>query len=79
VSAGHSRGVRVSRPGALTTIQDCGRPGYAHIGVPRSGALDAPAHHQVNRLVGNQPGAAVLATTGGYPVVAVLDPVSLPV
>ena len=63
MSVGHSRSVRVSRPGALTTIQDCGRPGYAHIGVPRSGALDSPAHHQANRLVGNQPGAAVLETT----------------
>ena len=36
------RGIQVARPGALTTIQDCGRPGYAHLGVPRSGALDAP-------------------------------------
>jgi biotin-dependent carboxylase-like uncharacterized protein len=57
------RTVRVRRPGALTTVQDCGRPGYAHLGVPRSGALDAPAHHQANRLVGNPPGAAVLETT----------------
>lgn len=58
-----SRTIRVRRPGALTTVQDCGRPGYAHLGVPRSGALDAPAHHQANRLVGNPPGAAVLETT----------------
>lgn len=57
------RAVRVRRAGALTTIQDCGRPGYAHLGVPRSGALDAPAHHQANRLAGNAPGAAVLETT----------------
>jgi biotin-dependent carboxylase-like uncharacterized protein len=55
--------VRVRRPGALTTIQDCGRAGYAHLGVPRSGALDAPAHHRANQLVGNPPGAAVLETT----------------
>jgi biotin-dependent carboxylase-like uncharacterized protein len=65
------RSVRVRRPGALTTIQDCGRPGYAHLGVPRSGALDAPAHHQANQLVGNPPGAAVLETTlTGVAVVA---------
>jgi len=43
--------VRVGKPGALTTIQDCGRAGYAHLGVPRSGALDAPAHHRANLLV----------------------------
>jgi biotin-dependent carboxylase-like uncharacterized protein len=57
------RVIRVRRAGALTTVQDCGRPGYAHLGVPRSGALDAPAHHLANRLVGNPPGAAVLETT----------------
>ena len=57
------RAVQVRRAGALTTIQDCGRPGYAHLGVPRSGALDAPAHHLANRLAGNPPGAAVLETT----------------
>jgi biotin-dependent carboxylase-like uncharacterized protein len=57
------RSIQVARPGALTTIQDCGRPGYAHLGVPRSGALDAPAHHRANELVGNPPAAPVLETT----------------
>jgi len=57
------RSIRVTRPGALTTVQDCGRPGYAHLGVPRSGALDAPAHHRANQLAGNPPGAPVLETT----------------
>jgi biotin-dependent carboxylase-like uncharacterized protein len=57
------RAVQVRKAGALTTIQDCGRPGYAHLGVPRSGALDAPAHHLANRLAGNPAGAAVLETT----------------
>lgn len=57
------RTVQVRKAGALTTIQDCGRPGYAHLGVPRSGALDAPAHHLANRLAGNPAGAAVLETT----------------
>ncbi|WNZ13091.1 biotin-dependent carboxyltransferase family protein [Streptomyces sp. 11x1] len=53
----------VVRAGALTTVQDLGRPGHAHLGVPRSGALDAPAAALVNRLVGNPPDAAVLETT----------------
>ncbi|MEU0967097.1 biotin-dependent carboxyltransferase family protein [Streptomyces sp. NPDC005917] len=53
----------VVRPGALTTIQDSGRRGHAHLGVPRSGAMDAPAMTLANRLVGNDPGAAVLETT----------------
>ncbi|CAM5572872.1 Biotin-dependent carboxyltransferase family protein OS=Streptomyces tendae OX=1932 GN=GUR47_32540 PE=4 SV=1 [Streptomyces tendae] len=57
------RALAVVRAGALTTVQDRGRPGHAHLGVPHSGALDAPAAALVNRLVGNPPGAAVLETT----------------
>ncbi|MDQ0579696.1 5-oxoprolinase subunit C family protein [Streptomyces rishiriensis] len=57
------RAVFVVRSGALTTVQDRGRPGHAHLGVPRSGALDAPAAALVNRLVSNEPDAAVLETT----------------
>jgi len=53
----------VVRAGALTPVQDLGRPGHAHLGVPRSGALDTPAAALVNRLVGNPPEAAVLETT----------------
>ncbi|MEU9652174.1 biotin-dependent carboxyltransferase family protein [Streptomyces sp. NPDC048110] len=51
------------RSGALTTVQDAGRAGHAHLGVPRSGALDAPAMRLANRLLGNDPDAAVLETT----------------
>jgi biotin-dependent carboxylase-like uncharacterized protein len=57
------RALAVVRAGALTTIQDRGRPGHAHLGVPRSGALDAPAAALANRLVGNPVEAAVLETT----------------
>jgi biotin-dependent carboxylase-like uncharacterized protein len=57
------RALFVVRAGALTTVQDLGRPGYAHLGVPRSGALDASTAALVNRLVGNPSGAAVLETT----------------
>ncbi|MEW5534470.1 biotin-dependent carboxyltransferase family protein [Streptomyces virginiae] len=53
----------VVRPGALTTVQDGGRPGHAHLGVPRSGALDTAAYALANRLLGNPPDAAVLETT----------------
>lgn len=53
----------VVRAGALTSVQDEGRPGHAHLGVPRSGALDLPASRLANRLVGNPAGAAVLETT----------------
>ncbi|WP_030774680.1 biotin-dependent carboxyltransferase family protein [Streptomyces sp. NRRL F-2664] len=53
----------VLRAGALTTVQDRGRPGHAHLGVPRSGALDTAAYALANRLLGNPPDAAVLETT----------------
>ena len=55
--------IAIVKPGLLTTIQDLGRPGYAHLGVARSGALDAPALALANALVGNPPGAAGLETT----------------
>ncbi|MET9884031.1 biotin-dependent carboxyltransferase family protein [Streptomyces sp. NPDC006430] len=58
-----SAALEVVRPGALTTVQDLGRPGHAHLGVPRSGALDAGAHDLANRLLGNGRDAATLETT----------------
>jgi biotin-dependent carboxylase-like uncharacterized protein len=53
----------VERAGPLTTVQDLGRPGLAHLGVPRSGAADAAALRLANRLVGNPETAAGLETT----------------
>lgn len=55
--------IEVVKPGLLTTIQDLGRPGYAHLGVPRSGALDRPSLILANRLLGNPDDAAALETT----------------
>jgi len=55
----------VVEPGPLTTVPDLGRRGYAHLGVPRSGALDVPAAGYANRLVGNPVDAALLETTLG--------------
>ena len=55
--------VEVVRAGPLTTFQDRGRPGLAHLGVPSSGAADAPAFELGNRIVGNDPDAAALEAT----------------
>jgi biotin-dependent carboxylase-like uncharacterized protein len=52
--------LHVVETGPLVTVQDRGRPGLAHLGVPRAGALDAPAADLANRIVGNEPDAAVL-------------------
>jgi biotin-dependent carboxylase-like uncharacterized protein len=51
--------------GLLTTVQDRGRPGWASIGVTRSGAADRQAAALANRLVGNDAAAAVLEVTVG--------------
>ena len=57
--------ITVEKAGALTTVQDRGRTGLAHLGVPRAGPLDPPAAALANRLVGNGPDAALLEVTWG--------------
>jgi KipI family sensor histidine kinase inhibitor len=57
--------VEVLRTGPLATIQDLGRPGYAHLGVPHAGAADPGSLRRANRLVGNADGAAGLEVTLG--------------
>jgi biotin-dependent carboxylase-like uncharacterized protein len=55
--------IRVRQPGLLTTVQDLGRTGLAHLGVPTAGAVDRRAFALANRLVGNAQGAAALEIT----------------
>ncbi len=52
--------LHVREVGASVLVQDLGRHGWAHLGVPRAGALDAPAAALAQRLVGNPPDAACL-------------------
>jgi biotin-dependent carboxylase-like uncharacterized protein len=60
-------GIEVLRPGPLATVQDLGRPGWAHLGVGRSGAADRDSLRLANRLVGNPETAAGLEITlGGF-------------
>jgi biotin-dependent carboxylase-like uncharacterized protein len=68
------RTLTVVDAGPQTTVQDRGRPGWAHLGVPRAGALDLPAADLANRLVGNEPSAAVLETTLGGVAFDVTEP-----
>ena len=59
-------------PGLLLTLQDRGRPGYAHLGIPPSGACDPWGLAVVNLLAGAPPdGIAVEATLGGAELRAV--------
>ncbi|MCO6008852.1 biotin-dependent carboxyltransferase family protein [Actinoallomurus purpureus] len=57
--------LEVVRPGPLATVQDLGRPGHAHLGVPHSGAADPGSLRLANRLVGNPENAAGLELTFG--------------
>lgn len=52
--------IRVSAPGLATSVQDLGRPGYYHLGIPVSGGMDQYALRVANLLVGNDEGSAVL-------------------
>ena len=45
--------IDVVKPGFATTVQDLGRPGYYHLGIPLSGAMDRYALRAANLLVGN--------------------------
>lgn len=47
----------------MTTVQDLGRPGYAHLGISASGAADVLSLRAGNLLVGNPQGAAGLEMT----------------
>ncbi|MWV57278.1 biotin-dependent carboxyltransferase family protein [Rathayibacter sp. VKM Ac-2754] len=56
--------LRVLDPGLLALIEDEGRPGYAALGVGRSGAMDRGALRTANRLLGNAPDAAGIELLG---------------
>jgi antagonist of KipI len=55
--------IEVLKPGLLTTLQDTGRCGFAHLGVGRGGAFDMPALRIANALCGNPRDACGLEIT----------------
>jgi biotin-dependent carboxylase-like uncharacterized protein len=59
--------IRVRDGGVSTTVQDTGRFGLYHLGMPPSGALDGYSYRIANLLVGNDEGAAVLEATFNGP------------
>jgi len=62
--------LRVVRAGPRTTVQDGGRIGFAHLGVPVAGAVDVATLRAANAKVGNDWDAAVLESTLGGDVLA---------
>lgn len=61
----------VERPGLLTTVQDRGRWGRQHLGIPVGGWMDHFSARLANRLVGNPDGEAVLEVTAIGPTLFV--------
>ncbi|MCI2957782.1 biotin-dependent carboxyltransferase family protein [Agromyces atrinae] len=57
--------LHILTPGPLALVEDLGRPGFAHLGVSASGALDRSALRLANRLVGNPQDAAGIEITMG--------------
>lgn len=55
--------IHVAEPGLLTTVQDLGRHGHAHLGVPSAGAADTLSLMLANRLLGNDDDCAALEIT----------------
>ncbi len=55
--------ITVLAPGTFSTIQDMGRPGLAHSGIPSGGAADLRSHVIGNRIVGNPDNAASVEMT----------------
>jgi urea carboxylase len=59
-----SPSVEVVTPGTFSIlVDDPGRLGYWHVGVPPSGPMDALSHRMAQRIVGNAPGEVGLELT----------------
>lgn len=69
--------LKVREPGALTTIQDLGRSGLAHLGLSIGGACDRQAVLRANALAGNPPGAALLEMTWSGPTLEAMQPLTI--
>ena len=52
--------IRIIDPGLQSSVQDLGRPGCAHLGLPAGGAADALSLVIGNRIVGNHDSAAAI-------------------
>jgi KipI family sensor histidine kinase inhibitor len=64
--------LEVIKPGALTTVQDLGRPGRQHLGISVGGAMDRQAARVANLLIGNDENAPLLEFTLTGPTVRFL-------
>lgn len=65
--------IRVAALGGTAFVEDKGRPGLGHLGVPRAGAWDWVSAQLANTLVGNPPDAATLEIAASSVVLEVLE------
>jgi len=79
MAAPDARVLRIVRPGAQTTVEDGGRPGYDAYGVADGGVSDRAAMQLANALVGNALDAAVLECTLAGPTFTCTEPLLLAV
>ncbi|PRZ40572.1 biotin-dependent carboxylase-like uncharacterized protein [Antricoccus suffuscus] len=68
--------IEIVATGLEATVQDVGRSGWAHLGVPRAGAADLAAYDLANRLVGNPADAAAVEFLLGGLAVRFTEPTS---
>lgn len=52
--------IEIIKPGLASSVQDGGRSGYYHLGIPPSGAMDQISYRSGNLLLGNDETAAAL-------------------
>jgi len=69
--------IKIKSPGLLSTIQDLGRYGFQHFGIPESGAMDKFALRVGNSLLGNPENAAGIEITGIGPSVTFLENIEI--
>lgn len=69
--------MEVLRAAPLLTIQDLGRQGWRHLGVPCCGVMDPLALQQANLLLGNDKNAAALEITSTPALLRFTEPVQL--
>lgn len=65
--------IKIIKNGLATSIQDLGRPGFFHLGIPIGGAMDRLALRAANALVGNAEDMACLEAVFMGPEIEFMD------
>ena len=68
--------IEVISSGLQTTVQDLGRIGWRHMGVPESGAADKSSMKLANQLLNKEINSPVLECTLTGPILKFLKPLS---